>query len=165
MDKHIRETKSPSIISQEKLGIKELKTKISKGEAVVFKSDKCGKLTVDSVENYSRDLKTHVTADTIITRENLEYREEKNNQHHKCINNIFGVGAEHGKNNVERVNNASISTNVEPPALRGQRKTHKGGDNPPLRALCGGTEAPNARLGHGVGCILTDLADANASTR
>ena len=61
------------------------------------------------------------------------------------------------------MNNASISTNVEPPALRGQRKTHKGGDNPPLRALCGGAEAPNARLGHGVGCILTDLADADIS--
>ena len=164
IDKHIRETKSSSILShEEKQGIKELKTKISKDEAVVFKRDKCGKLTVDSVENYSRDLKTHVTADTIITRENLEYREEKNNQHHKCINSIFGVGAEHRKNYVERVNNASISTNVEPPALRGQRKTHKGGDNPPLRALCGGTEAPNARLGHGVGCILTDFADADLS--
>ena len=43
--------------------------------------------------------------------------------------------------------------------MRGQWKDHKvvpPGGVVPKRALCGGIEAPNARLGHGVGKILTD---------
>ena len=71
---------------------------------------------------------------------------------------------EHGDRNVTRVNDASISTNVEPPVMRGQRKDHKDvppGGVTPMRALCGGTEAPNARLGHGVGAILTDFLDGD----
>ena len=119
---------------------------------------------MDSIENYSKDLKTHTTLDTIISRKDLENLEEKFNRNLKCINKIFGVGVEHGERNVVRVNDASISTNVEPPVMRGQRKDHKvvpPGGAVPMRALCGGTEAPNARLGHGVGKILTDLLDGD----
>ena len=133
-------------------------------EWVVFKSDKSGRLTVDSVENYSKELKKHTEADKVISREDLKNEEENFNRNLKCINSIFGVGVEHGDRNVERVNNASISTNVEPPVLRGQRKDQKvipPGGVTPMRALCGGTEAPNARLGHGVGMILTDFLDGD----
>ena len=119
---------------------------------------------MDSVENYSNDLKTHSEADHVITRKELEQSEENFNKNLKSINKIFGVGVEHGDRNVTRVNDASISTNVEPPVMRGQRKDHKvvpPGGAVPMRALCGGTEAPNARLGHGVGVILTDFMDGD----
>ena len=119
---------------------------------------------MDSVENYSNDLKSHSEADHVITRKELEHSEENFNRNLKSINKIFGVGVEHGDRNVSRVNDASISTNVEPPVMRGQRKDHKvvpPGGAVPMRALCGGTEAPNARLGHGVGSILTDFMDGD----
>ena len=167
IDRHIKEIgdKTPSVLTQEeKIGIKEIKKKISDKEWVVFKSDKSGRLTVDSIDNYSKDLKTHTETDTVITRKDLEHHEEIFNKNLKTINKVFGVGCEHGDRNVTRVNDASISTNIEPPVMRGQRKDHKDvppGGVTPMRALCGGTEAPNARLGHGVGAILTNFLDGD----
>ena len=91
IDRHIREIgdKAPSILSQEeKTGIKEIKDKISKKELVVFKSNKSGRLTVDSVENYSNDLKSHSEADHVITRKELEHSEENFNKNLKTINGV-----------------------------------------------------------------------------
>ena len=53
IDRYIREVgdNSPSILTtEEKIGLKELKKKINDKEWVVFKSDKSGRLTVDSVK-------------------------------------------------------------------------------------------------------------------
>ena len=88
VNKYIKEVgdNSPSILtSEEKTGLKELKKKISDKEWVVFKSDKSGRLTVDSIENYSKDLKIHTTLDTIISRKDLENLEENFNKNLKCI--------------------------------------------------------------------------------
>ena len=93
IDRHIREIgdKAPSVLTQEeKIGIKEIKKKIRNKEWVVFKSDKSGRLTVDSIENYSNDLKTHTEADIVITRKDLEHHEEVFNKNLKTINKIFG---------------------------------------------------------------------------
>ena len=111
---------------------------------------------MDSIENYSKDLKTHTEADTVITRKDLEHHKEYFNKNLKTINKIFSVGCEHGGRYVTQVNDASIST--------GQRKDHKDvppGGVTPMRALCGGTEAPNVRLRHGVGAILSDFLDGD----
>ena len=92
IDRYIREVGdiSPSILTtEEKIGLKELKKKINDKEWVVFKSDKSGRLTVDSIENYSKDLKTHTTLNTIITRKDLENLEENFNRNLKCINKIL----------------------------------------------------------------------------
>ena len=43
---------------------------------MVFKSDKSGHLTVDSVEKYSNKLKKHMDNDTIISRDDLKKEEE-----------------------------------------------------------------------------------------
>ena len=44
--------------------MKELKEKIKRKEIVVFKSDKSGKMTVDSMENYSEAISVHTEGDT-----------------------------------------------------------------------------------------------------
>ena len=44
-------------------GLRELKDKIEKKEIVVFKSDKSGKLTVDTPANYSEAISTHTVND------------------------------------------------------------------------------------------------------
>ena len=73
---------------------------------------------------------------------------------------MFNVGSSHGERNTDRVHKASISTNVEPPVLRGQKKDHKNVTPVPLRPVCGVTEAPNARLSHMLSLILDMIADS-----
>ena len=61
--------------------------------------------------------------------------------------------------------NASTATNVPAPPLYGLRKTHKPvtpgqeGRGPPVRPVCGMSNAPNSRLGHFLSRIINNFAD------
>ena len=148
-----------NLTEDEKKGIKELKTMVANKEAVIFKTDKTSKLSIDTLENYSEELKAHTVTDSVIDRSEVERIENKMNQNLYCLNRIFSVGSSHGNKNVDRVTKASTSTNVEPPVLRGQKKDHKNVTPVPLRPVCGVVEAPNARLSHMLSLILDMIAD------
>ena len=55
-------------------GMKELKEKIKSREIVVFKSDKSGKMTVDSMENYSEAISIHTVGDMEIDEKRVEIK-------------------------------------------------------------------------------------------
>ena len=149
-----------NLTEEEKLGLKELKALVNNKEAVIFKTDKTSKLSIDTLDNYSEELKVHIENDTVISREECVKIENKMNQSLYCLNQIFNVGSSHGERNVDRVHKASISTNVEPPVLRGQKKDHKNVTPVPLRPVCGVTEAPNARISHMLSLILDMISDS-----
>ena len=54
--------------------MKELKEKIKSREIVVFKSDKSGKMTVDSMENYSEAISIHTVGDMEIDEKRVEIK-------------------------------------------------------------------------------------------
>ena len=88
------EGKTPSNLTEdERQGIKELKALVTNKEAVIFKTDKTSKLSIDTLENYSEELKTHTRADKIINREESVKIENKMNQNLYCLNQIFNVGS------------------------------------------------------------------------
>ena len=144
-------------------GMKELKEKIKRKEIVVFKSDKSGKMTVDSMENYSEAISVHTEGDTEIDERRVEKIEKNANDYLKVLNRIFNVGA--AWNQQRRVAEASTSTNVPPPAFYGLRKDHKvvpeerKEKGPPVRPICSAREAPNSRLSNFASRVLNSAAD------
>ena len=131
----------------EQAGLRELKDKIEKKEIVVFKSDKSGKLTVDTPANYSEAISTHTVNDSEITDSELRKIENSMNDHSRQLNKIFQVGSKW--HHQGRVAAASTSTNVQAPAFYGLRKDHKNAPTgeeergPPVRPICSAREAPN----------------------
>ena len=88
-DNYIKKTegKTPSNLTEtEKRGIKELKAKVTNKEAVIFKTDKTSKLSIDTLENFSEELKTHTEDDIVINREECGKFENKMNQNLNCLN-------------------------------------------------------------------------------
>ena len=77
------------ILNREELaGIRELKGKIKNHEIVVFKSDKCGKLTIDTTENYLEALKVHTESHEKIDLETASKIKGKMNEHLAHFNKI-----------------------------------------------------------------------------
>ena len=147
--------------------MRELKGKIKNHEIVVFKSDKCGKLTIDTTENYLEALKVHTESHEKIDLETASKIEGKMNEHLAHFNKMFQVGAAHSHE--VRVTKASTSSNILPPPLYGFRKTHKkdqnGSSGPALRPVCGAKEAPNSRFSSFYSKIIYDLADTVNDSR
>ena len=61
---------------------------IKNNEIVVFKSDKCGKLTIDSTENYLEALKVHTESHEKIDLETASKIKGKMNEHLAHFNKI-----------------------------------------------------------------------------
>ena len=141
-----------------------MKERIKTGEAVVFKSDKSNKLTVDSLEKYTEALSVHTSKDTKIEMERVKQIEKEMNRTQKHFNKMFCVGEAHPPD--RRIAEAATSTNVLPPPLYGMRKDHKSvppgqeSVGPPVRPVCAAKEGPNVRLSSFLTRILNDFADA-----
>ena len=111
--------KKTNLSKEEKLGIEVIKEKTKNKELVVFTSDKSGRFTADSVENYTAALSEHVTGDTVINKKKVRDTEKNMNHHLKQFNRMFRVGSAWGHDN--RVAKASTSTNIPPPPKYGLR--------------------------------------------
>ena len=90
------------------------------------------------------------------------------NEHLKAFNRMLNVGSKpdhQGNTQEERVNRASISSNVPPPPLYILRKDHKNippgqeDKGPPGRPVCSAKDAPNSRFSHFLSKIITPYAD------
>ena len=159
--------KNNNLSKEEAEGLKEIKDKIKNGDIVVFATDKSGRFSVDTPENYIEAVQKHTTDDIEITTEGVTQREHKINLHMRQFNKMFRVGEEH--DHEDRVTGATMSTNVQPPPLYGLRKDHKDTPDkekgPPVRPVCGANSSPNSRLSHFISKIINDYADhENIST-
>ena len=113
--------KKKNVSAAEDRGLKEIREKVKDKEYVVFKTDKSGKLSADTVQNYEETLQEHVQDDTKISAKKVRDLERKCNSHLKQFNKMFRVGEtwRHQK----RVSDASTATNVPPPAMQQSSET------------------------------------------
>ena len=154
-----------NLSKEERSGMKEIKNKIDQKELVCFKTDKSGKLTVDTAENYTKAIKVHTENDTKINMSQVEQIETEMNRQLKQFNKMFQVGAAHPRDK-DRINIASTSTNVPPPPLYGLRKDHKvippGQESagPPVRPVCAAKSAPNSRMSYFLCKMLNELCES-----
>ena len=80
VEKYKKENKHSmeNINIKQKKGLKSLQTRQINGEIVVYSTDKSGRLSVDSVENYIEAARPHVENDDIIEQE--DYSNWENNK-------------------------------------------------------------------------------------
>ena len=154
--------KNQNLNRSEEKAMKEIKEKVKMKEIVVFTTDKSGRFTVDTPQNYEEAVAEHTRADAEVGKEKVRQVETRMNQHMKQFNKMFRVGSEH--EHERRVEMATHSTNTPAPPLYGLRKDHKATVDeergPPVRPVCGATQAPNSRLSNFLSRIVNDYAEA-----
>ena len=156
------EIKNGNLQTVEKAALSQIKKDIKEKKMVVFTTDKSGRFTVDTPDNYKKAVIKHTQNDEEVEEEKkIKQIEGKINQHMKQFNKMFRVGENQGHE--YRVAGATTSTNVPAPPLYGLRKDHKSHTNetegPPVRPVCGANEAPNSRLSSFLSRIINDYAD------
>ena len=155
--------KEQNVTKAEEKAIKDIKKRITDREIVVSTTDKSGRFTVDTPENYEEAVMAHTVNDREVEKDRVRQVENRMNQHMKQFNKMFMVGSEAGPRQEERVEMATHSTNTPAPPMYGLRKDHKvivdATKGPPVRPVCGANQAPNSRLGNFISRIVNDFAD------
>ena len=136
-----------NLSKEEKEGLDSLKRRL-KEEVVVSMTDKSGNLSADTKENYKESMQTHVEQDKVVTREEHDSVEKVMNAHSKQICRVLMIGREHGEKCADECKHGTQTSDSKISDLKGLRKDHKRCDDvmkgPPLRPICGASEAMNA---------------------
>ena len=136
-------------------GLKSIKTKM-KNNLVVSQTDKSGKFSVDTKDNYVECMKVHIDNDEEITEEDHLRVQKEANAHSTFWVKILGVSKDTGEGEKQRERNHQRAKNnlmvegSELPPVYGLRKDHKKTNDeikgPPLRPVCSATTAYNSKL-------------------
>ena len=154
-DKHGNILKK-NLTKGETAGIKSLKEKINNSEALVLPTDKSGKLSINSRENYINRMEPHFANDKIISWDEKEKISHLLNGHTLQLGRILKLGDKW--QHWDRFKTGLRNYLCHIPVLYGCWKDHKpntGDTGPPLRPICGATEAPNGQLSYLLSEIVT----------
>ena len=147
-------------------GLKSLRNKISSGDIVIYQTDKSGRFSVDTIENYKEAVSCHVGGDTVITIKEHKMIEEIANAHARCWVRILGAGTH--QDDQKRIKKNFLSRNAPPAPLYGLRKDHKFTPDPkkgpPTRPVCGANEAATKRLSYLLNFIVSEVWKNNTNT-
>ena len=144
---------------EEKEGLKSLLERKKNLEIVTNITDKSGRFSVDSIENYIALNETHVEKDKVI--DDQEYRDTVRNMnaHALCWCKMLRMGPNTGHDKRIRIN----FHNNEPPIAghRTLRKDHKTDfdpiKGPPGRPLCSADSSFNYSMSHFISSILKEM--------
>ena len=128
-----------------------MQKRVKDREIVVYNTDKCGKLSVDSPNNYVIGMTQHLEG---MVKSNMdEYRAVEDK-----LNGIMNLWCQTMEAN-KRVRDSLLANNNKVPTLYGLRKDHKPYQQhgPPLRPVCGAMVSSNARLSYFISQILAPL--------
>ena len=112
-----------NITKEETEAMNQLKKRVKDKSVVIFTTDKSGRFSVDTPENYEKAVSEHTKNDVEINQEEVKQIENKLNQHMRQFNRMFKVGTVHNQEN--RITGATKSINTPAPRLYGLRKNHK----------------------------------------
>lgn len=147
-------------------GLKKIRKRIADNEIVVYTSDKSGKFTVDTKENYIRAMSPH-TADMVpMTEGGVKKIESESNALAKIWVEMVGLGAGTGKS--ERINGNVSNKMTTAAPLYGLRKDHKvveEGREHPMRPVCGAVAGPNSVISDLVADFISNVNEAVRDTR
>ena len=150
-----------NVTAEEKRGLKSLLKKKKNKEIVTNVTDKSGRFSVDTVENYINLSETHVGKDRVIDEEQYQQLTKEMNGHAICWCKMTNAGKETGQE-------TKIKNNfcTEKPPLSGHRtlrKDHKTGFDPvigpPGRPLCSADSSYNYSMSHLISSILREMID------
>ena len=148
-----------NLTENEKNGLRSLRKRSKDNSVVIYQTDKSGRFSIDTAENYLLACEPHVKGDETITQQDYERLESEMNAHSVIWTRILGAG--HGTGHVNRIKNNMITHDCPLAPLYTLRKDHKTMDDevkgPPVRPVCGAVSAYNQRLSHEVSKILNEV--------
>jgi len=115
---------------------------------VVYQTDKSGRFSIDSPENYKESGIPHIREDPVITMKEHRDMEHTINAHANAWVRMINAGS--SQNDTDRIRKNMLISDSHPPPLSTTRKDHQKCNDenvgPPTRPLCGVTVAANSRL-------------------
>ena len=152
-------------LNQEK-GLKSLRNKISSGDIVIYQTDKSGRFSVDTIDNYKDAVSCHVGGDAVITIDEHKEIEKLANSHARCWVRMLGAGTH--QDDQKRIKDNFLSKNAPPAPLYGLRKDHKVTPDPkkgpPTRPVCGANQAATKRLSYLLNFVVSEVWKNNTNT-
>ena len=152
--KNTSEEKKSNLTANERKGIKKLK---EREDVVIMQTDKSGRFSVDTKENYKESCKTHIENDAIVSEEEHESAQNIINAHSILWTRMLRAGKNY-KEGGRRVKNNMTVRNHSLAPLYSLRKDHKNIEDrekgPPTRPVCAASNAYNNRLSHLISTIL-----------
>jgi len=128
-------------------------------ENVVFQTDKSGRFSKDSLENYKAASQPHIADSIITTKDEHDWLQQLVNAHSVSWVRILSAGSE--TSNEVRIKNNVISNDSPVAPLYTLHKDHKecsnGYSGPSVRPVCGAVVGFNSKLSHVMSVILTEV--------
>ena len=112
-----------NISEEQHLGLKSLIERRNNKEIVIFQTDKSGTMSVDSVDNYIKEVGHHMENDEVIDEVEFGRIERKINAHSKFWCNMLNAGTETG--DVDRIKTSIRTCNSDYASVYFYRKDHK----------------------------------------
>ncbi len=140
----------------ERKGMDSLQRRVNTGNAVIFQTDKSGRFSMDTPDNYKEACKPHLQNDEPVTLKHHDQIEKQLCAHAVMWSRMLDSGA--AINQTTRIKNNMISKTSHIAPLYGIRKDHKPSTDikgPPVRPVCGANDSLNMKLSH----VLTTLLD------
>ena len=113
-----------NLTMEEARGLKKLQKRVKEGELVVVKSDKSGKFSIMSMDEYRRAGEVHTRKDREVTVDFLLKNQRKLNGHLSMLLKTFLVGKNH--EHYERIRNLKLTHSLSVAPLYLLFKDHKG---------------------------------------
>ena len=155
-----------TLSEEEKRGLRSLKERVKRNEVVVYQTDKSGRFSIDSPENYKESGIPHIREDPVITMKEHRDMEHTINAHGNAWVRMINAGS--SQNDTDRIRKNMLISDSHPPPLYTTRKDHKECNDenvgPPTRPVCGVTVAANSRLSYMLNIILTEVWKRNNDT-
>ena len=150
-----------NMTKEEKVGLKSILKRKNDGDIVTNVTDKSGRFSIDTVENYIALNETHVGKDKIIKQEDYDEMIKEMNGHSVCWCKFLNMGKETGQE--KRIRGNFHDEKPPLPGHRTLRKDHKTGydpvKGPPGRPLCSADNSYNRSMSHLISSILREIID------
>ena len=152
-------SKWSNLEKDEREGLVSLKKKVETQESVVFQTDKSGRFSLDSLENYKTVSQPHIRDSVVITKDKHDRLQQLINAHSVSWVPILDAGKE--TNNEVRIKNNMLNSDSQVAPLYSLHKDHKEYNNeysgPPVRPVCGAVVGYNCKLSHIVSVLLAEV--------
>ena len=164
IETHSKNEEGSNLTNTQKMGLDSL---TKKKNVVVFQTDKSGRFSIDSKENYIEASKPHYEKDITIDEETHEKAQKEANGHSIMWSRILKAG-EGIKNGEQRIKTNLLVENNGLASQYTLRKDHKTCNDPkkgpPVRPVCGATNAYNNKLSHLLSMIIKPMNKLSSSS-
>ena len=163
VEKYIEEEHNigTNLTQEERKGMKSMLERKKNMELVTNITDKSGRFSVDTVENYITLNEVHTNKDIVIQRDEYEARVNEMNAHSASWCIMFNLGKERGEE--KKIRRNFHNGNPPLPGHRTLRKDHKEGYDeivgPPGRPLCSADGSFNYGMSHFLSMVLKELLE------